>query len=65
MSAAHGKSTTGRGLDALSIAVVFGILYAGANLAPGYKGAATLLGALSCSRERSAASSSRSSVCRT
>jgi Kef-type K+ transport system membrane component KefB len=47
---AHGKSLAGRATDALSLAVVFGILYAGVRLAPGVQGEwtrdAALLGAV-------------------
>jgi Kef-type K+ transport system membrane component KefB len=47
---AHGKSFAGRATDALSLAVVFGILYAGVRLAPGLVGEgsrdAALLGAV-------------------
>lgn len=37
---AHGKSLAGRATDALSLAVVFGILYAGVRLASGVQGEA-------------------------
>lgn len=47
---AHGKSVGGRAMDALSLAVVFGILYAGVRLVPGLHGetakAAALVGAV-------------------
>lgn len=47
---AHGKSFAGRATDALSLAVVIGILYAGVRLAPGVVGEASrdaaLLGAV-------------------
>lgn len=47
---AHGKSAGGRAIDALSLAVVFGILYAGVRLVPGLHGetakAAAIVGAV-------------------
>jgi hypothetical protein len=47
---ANGKSLAGRATDALSLAVVFGILYAGVHLAPGIQGEwsrdAALIGAV-------------------
>lgn len=44
--AKHGKTIIGRAADALSLAIVFGVLYAGVHLAPGMRGDANLIGAL-------------------
>ena len=44
--AKHGKTMLGRAADALSLAIVFGVLYAGVHLAPGMRGDANLIGAL-------------------
>lgn len=45
-SAKHGKTALGRGVDALSLAMVFGILWAATHFAPVAQGSAGLLGAL-------------------
>jgi Kef-type K+ transport system membrane component KefB len=45
-AAKHRKTMLGRGIDALSLAIVFGTLYAGVHLAPGLRGDAGLIGAL-------------------
>lgn len=47
MSAAkHGKTLTGHAVDALSLAIVFGVGYAAVSLAPGHHDTAGLVGAL-------------------
>jgi Kef-type K+ transport system membrane component KefB len=48
MSAAdkHGKTWLGRGMDLLSLGLLFGIMWGATYVAPGYKGQAAVLGAL-------------------
>ncbi len=45
-SAKHGKTWLGRGVDLLSLGLLFGIMWGAMSLAPGYKGEAAVLGAL-------------------
>jgi Kef-type K+ transport system membrane component KefB len=44
--AAHGKTWLGRGVDLLSLLILFGIMWGATFVAPGYKGEAAVLGAL-------------------
>lgn len=44
--AKHGKTWLGRGMDVLSLLILFGIMWGATSLAPGYKGEAAVLGAL-------------------
>jgi Kef-type K+ transport system membrane component KefB len=44
--AAHGKTWLGRGMDLLSLGILFGIMWGATYMAPGYKGEAAVLGAL-------------------
>lgn len=46
MSGKGGKTVAGRFMDALSLAIVFGILYFGVHLAPGDRGVADVIGAV-------------------
>ena len=43
---AHGKTWLGRGMDLLSLGILFGIMWGATYMAPGYKGEAAVLGAL-------------------
>ena len=42
----HGKTWLGRGVDLLSLGILFGIMWGATYVAPGYKGEAAVLGAL-------------------
>jgi len=46
VSKKHGKTMAGRAIDALSLAVLFGILYATTRLTPAFRGDAAVIGAL-------------------
>ena len=43
---AHGKTWLGRGMDLLSLGILFAIMWGATYMAPGYKGEAAVLGAL-------------------
>ena len=45
-AAKHGKTWVGRGMDLLSLLILFGIMWGATYVAPGYKGEAAVLGAL-------------------